>query len=70
MVSFLCFPGSDRLCGLVVGLSGSRTRGPGFDSGRYQIFCIAVSLERASLSLVRINEELLEETSSGSGLEN
>jgi hypothetical protein len=34
-----------------------RTR---FDSRRYKIFCVAVGLERGSLSLVRINEELLE----------
>ena len=29
---------SDRLCGLVVGVSGYRYRGLGFDSRRYQIF--------------------------------
>ena len=29
---------SDRLCGLVVGVSGYRYRGPGFDPRRYQIF--------------------------------
>jgi hypothetical protein len=34
--------------------------GPGFDSRRYQIFCIALGLERGPLSFVRINEELLE----------
>ena len=31
-------PGSDRLCGLVVRVSGYRYRGPGFDPRRYQIF--------------------------------
>jgi hypothetical protein len=41
----------------------------GFDSRRYQIFCL-VSLERGSLSLVSTIEELLERKSSGSGLEN
>jgi len=30
--------GGDRLCGLVVGVSGYRYRGPGFDPRRYQIF--------------------------------
>jgi len=28
----------DRLCGLVVRVSGYRYRGPGFDRRRYQIF--------------------------------
>jgi len=28
----------DRLCGLVVRVSGYRSRGPGFDPRRYQIF--------------------------------
>jgi len=28
----------DRLCGLVVGVSGYRYRGPRFDPQRYQIF--------------------------------
>jgi hypothetical protein len=43
--------------------------GTGFDSRRYQMFCIAVGLERGPLSLVRINEKLFEKKSSGSGLE-
>ena len=50
----------DRLCGLVVRVSGYRYRGPGFDPRRYQIFCVVVSLERGPLSLVRSIEELLE----------
>ena len=29
---------SDRLCGLVVRVSGYRYRSPGFDPRRYQIF--------------------------------
>jgi hypothetical protein len=37
-----------------------RSRGPGFDSKRYQIFREVVGLERGPLSLVRITEELLE----------
>jgi hypothetical protein len=28
----------DRLCGLVVGVPGYRSRGSGFDSRRYQVF--------------------------------
>jgi hypothetical protein len=51
-----------RLCGLVVRVPGCRHRGPRFDSRRYQIF-------RVALSLVRISEELLERTSSVSGQE-
>jgi hypothetical protein len=34
------------------------------------MFCLAVGLKRSPLSLVRINEELLERKVSGSGLEN
>jgi hypothetical protein len=50
----------DRLCGLVVRASAYRSRGPGFDFRRYQIFWEVVSLERGTLSLVSIPEELLE----------
>jgi hypothetical protein len=49
-----------RLCGLVVRVPGYRSRGPGFDYRRYQIFCQVVGLQRGPLSLVRIIEELLE----------
>jgi len=51
---------SHRLCGLVVRVSGYRYRGPGFDPRRYQIFWVAVGLERGPLSLMRSIEELLE----------
>jgi hypothetical protein len=61
---------SDRLCGLVVRVCGYRSRGPGFDSRRFQIFWETVGLERGPLSLVRTTEELLGRKSSGSGLEN
>jgi hypothetical protein len=40
----------------------------GFDSRRYQIFCVVVALERGPLSLVGTIEELLDRKSSGSGL--
>ena len=50
----------DRLCGLVVRVSGYRYRGTGFDSRRNQIFWVVVGLERGPLSLVRSTEELLE----------
>jgi hypothetical protein len=39
---------------------GYRSRGPGFDSRRYQVFWEVVSLEQGPLSLVRITGELLE----------
>jgi hypothetical protein len=61
---------SFRICGIVVKVPGYRSRGPGFDSRRYQIFWEVVDLERGPLSFVRITEKLLEWKSSGSGLEN
>jgi hypothetical protein len=60
----------DRLCGRVVRVSGYRSRGPGFDSWRFQIFWEAVGLERGPLSLVRTTEELLGRNNSGFGQEN
>ena len=45
----------DRLCGLVVRVSGYRYRGLGFDSRRYQIFLVVVGLERGPLRLVEVN---------------
>jgi hypothetical protein len=55
-------------CVSVRALPNYTPRGIGFDSRRYQIFLV-VGLERSLLSLVRINEELLESNSSDSGLE-
>jgi hypothetical protein len=60
----------DRLCGLVVRVFFYRSRGPGFDSRRFQIFWEAAGLERGPVSLLRTTEELLGRKSSGSGLEN
>jgi hypothetical protein len=61
---------SDRPCGLVVRVPGYRSRGPGFDFRRYQIFWEVVGLEWGPHSLVSTIEELLGRNSSGSGLEN
>jgi hypothetical protein len=60
----------DRLCGLVARVPGCRPSGPGFDPRRYHIFWVVVCLERGPVSLVSINEELLERESSGCGLGN
>jgi hypothetical protein len=49
----------DRLCGLVVGVPGYRSRVPGFYSLLYQIFWEVVGLERGPLRLMKTNEELL-----------
>jgi hypothetical protein len=57
-------------CGLVVRVSGYRSRGPGFDSQSYQIFWEVGGLERGPLSLVRTTDELLEWKSSSSALKN
>jgi len=62
---------SDRLCGLVVRVSGYRYRGPGFDPRHYQIFWVVVGLVWGPLSLVRSIEELLEwKNVAALGLEN
>jgi hypothetical protein len=50
----------DRLCCLVVKVSGYRSRGPGFHSRPYHIFLEVGGLGRDPLSLVRTIEELLE----------
>jgi hypothetical protein len=57
-VSMMC--SVERLCGVVVKVPVCRHRGPGFDSRSYRIFWVVVGLERGPLSLVSINEELLE----------
>jgi hypothetical protein len=46
--------------GKVVRVPSCSPRSPVFDSRHYQIFCVGVGLERGPLSLMRINEELLE----------
>jgi hypothetical protein len=51
----------------MVWVPGYRSRGPGFDSRRYQIFWEVVGLQRGPLSLVRITEELPKLKCSGSG---
>jgi hypothetical protein len=45
---------------LVVRVPGFRSSGLGFDSRHYQIFLVVVVLERGPLSVLRINEEVLE----------
>jgi hypothetical protein len=60
----------DRLCGLVVRVSGYRSRGSVFDSRPYQIFWEVGGLERGPLSLVRTIVNLPEWKSSDSDLEN
>jgi hypothetical protein len=55
-----------RLCGLVVRVPGYTSRGPGFNSRRYQIFWEVVGLERGPLSRVII-EELLERKAAAPG---
>jgi hypothetical protein len=50
----------DRLCALVVRVPCYRPRCPGFHSRRYQISRVVVGLEQGPLSLMKINEELLE----------
>jgi hypothetical protein len=49
-----------RLCGLLIIVPDNKSRRPGFDYGRYQIFWELVGLERGPLSFMKIIEELLE----------
>jgi hypothetical protein len=58
LISFVL--GIDRLCGLVTRVPRYRSKGPGFDSRRYQIFWEVVGPERGPLSLVWTTEKLLE----------
>jgi hypothetical protein len=60
----------DCLCGLVIRIPGCRSKGPRFDTRRYQIFWEVVGLEQGLLSLVTKTQELFGNNSSGSGLEN
>jgi hypothetical protein len=60
----------DRLCGLVVRVSGYRARGTSSIPGTTRFSFGAVGLERGPLSLVSTTEELLEIKNSGSSLEN
>jgi hypothetical protein len=53
----------------MVRVPGYRSRGPGFDSWRYQIIWEIVGLERGTLSLMSTIEELLGRNGSGFGLE-
>jgi hypothetical protein len=62
-------PSCDHLCGLVVRVSSYRSRGPRFDSWRYQISWEVVGLERGPLSLVRITVDFLNGTVAAPGLE-
>jgi hypothetical protein len=66
----LVISANDRLHGLVVRLPGYRGRGPGFDSRRYQIFWVAVGLERGPLSPCEDKWRATWKESNGSGLEN
>jgi hypothetical protein len=59
----------DRLCDLVVGVHGYRSKDPGFHSRHCQIFWEIVGLKRGPHSLVKRIEELLEWKSGSSGLE-
>jgi hypothetical protein len=43
---------TDHLCGLVVRVPGCTIRGLGFDSRRYQIFCLAMCLKRGPQDLI------------------
>jgi hypothetical protein len=68
-ISIICSDLSNRLCGLVVRVPVYGSRGPRFDSMRYQIFWEVVGLKRGPLSVVSTIEKLLGRNNSGCGLE-
>jgi hypothetical protein len=68
-IFLLAYFSADRLCGLVVGVPGYRSRGSGFDSGRYQIFWEVVGQELGPLCRWSTIWEPLGRNNSGSGLE-
>jgi hypothetical protein len=71
ITTFLASPVyKDRLCDLVVGVLGSKSRNFGFDSRRYHIFWVAVGLERGPLSPCEDKCGATWKKSSCSGLEN
>jgi hypothetical protein len=58
-----------RLCDLVVTVRSYKFRSSGFDSRRYHIMWEILGVERGSLSLVRLTEEQLGRSISGSAVE-
>jgi hypothetical protein len=60
----------DCFCGLLVRLPGCLPIGPGFDSRSYQIFWVAVGLERGPLSPCEDKWGATWKKISGPGLEN
>jgi hypothetical protein len=49
----IIFRPADRLCGLMVRVSGYRSKSPGFDSRPYQIFREVGGLKRGPISLLK-----------------
>jgi hypothetical protein len=65
----MLFANIDRLCGLVVRVTGYRSRGLSSNPSATRFFWEVVGLERGPLSLVSTIEELLRRKSSGSSPE-